>query len=53
MGAKTEVIMMIECLFGSYLVTQVYKDKDERAEILNFGVDNSMERLMILKGKKN
>ena len=31
----------------------VYKDKHERAEILNFGVDNTRKRLIILTGIKN
>lgn len=46
-------IYMIECLFGSYKKTKVYFDNDMRAEILNFGIDNSMKRLMILTGIKN
>lgn len=46
-------IYMIECLFGSFKKTRVYFDSNLRAEILNFGVDNSMRRLMILTGVKN
>ena len=46
-------ILMIECLFGSYKKTQVYHDHDSRAEILNYSVDNSKKRLMILTGIKN
>jgi len=33
-------IYMVESVFGNYTRTQVYFDKDKRAEILNFGVDN-------------
>jgi hypothetical protein len=33
-------IYMVESVFGNYVRTQVYFDKDKRAEILNFGVDN-------------
>ena len=33
-------IYLIESVFGSYSKTQVYQDKDQRAEILNFGIDN-------------
>jgi hypothetical protein len=46
-------IYMIECLFGSYKKNRVYFDSDPRAEILNYGVDNSKRRLMILTGIKN
>ena len=44
---------MIECLFGSFKKNRVYFDSDPRAEILNYGVDNSKRRLMILTGIKN
>ena len=44
---------MIESLFGNYRQTAIYKDQDKRAEILNFGVDNQMRRLIILSGIKN
>lgn len=33
-------IYLIESVFGSYSKTQIYQDKDQRAEILNFGIDN-------------
>lgn len=46
-------IKMIDTLFGSYKITEVYCDKDHRAEILNFGVDNTRKRLIILTGIKN
>ena len=46
-------IFLIECLFGSYKKSKIYADKDQRAEILNFGVDNTRERLIILSGIKN
>ena len=46
-------IYMIECLFGSFKKNRVYFDSDPRAEILNYGVDNSKRRLMILTGIKN
>jgi hypothetical protein len=44
---------MIECLFGSCSKTKVYEEKDQKAEILNFGVDNTKKRLIILAGIKN
>jgi hypothetical protein len=31
----------------------VYKDRNLKAEILNFGVDNTRKRLIILTGIKN
>jgi len=43
----------VEASFGNYKVTDIYEDKDQRAEILNFGVDNTENRLMILTGIKN
>ena len=46
-------IKFVECQFGSYKVTNLYQDKDKRAEILNFGVDNTNNRLIILSGIKN
>ena len=46
-------IYMIESQFGNYEKTMVYKDKNEKAEILNFGVDNTRKRLLILTGIKN
>ena len=39
--------------FGTYKVTDVYEDKDAMAEILNFGVDNTNQRLLILTGIMN
>jgi hypothetical protein len=47
------IIYAVECLFGSYKCQEVYHDVDMRAEILNFGVDNTKQRLMILTGIKN
>ena len=54
-GKKVEhsVIMTLEALFGSYKISEVYRDKDIRAEMLNFGVDNTRKRLIILTGIKN
>ena len=46
-------VYMIESQFGNYTKTAIYKDKDIRAEILNFGVDNTRRRLIILTGIKN
>ena len=46
-------IKLVEASFGNYKVTDMYEDKDQRAEILNFGVDNTNERLLILTGIKN
>ena len=46
-------IKLVEASFGNYKVTDMYEDKDQRAEILNFGVDNTKERLLILTGIKN
>lgn len=44
---------MVECKFGNYSVTEVYKDRNLKAEILNFGIDNTRKRLIILTGIKN
>ena len=54
-GKKVQhsVIMTLEALFGSYKISEVYRDKDIRAEMLNFGVDNTRKRLIILTGIKN
>jgi len=42
---KTKVlhsnIKLCEASFGNYKITDIYEDKDQRAEILNFGVDNT------------
>ena len=38
---KKSLIKMVEAQFGTYKVSDVYEDKDARAEILNFGVDNT------------
>lgn len=46
-------IYMILSSFGGYNQIEIYYDKDKRAEILNFGVDNQRRRLMILTGIKN
>lgn len=46
-------IKIIHSLFGSFKISDIYKDKDSRAEILNFGADNTKERLIILSGIKN
>jgi len=45
---------MVECKFGNYSGKEfVYKDRNLKAEILNFGVDNTRKRLIILTGIKN
>ena len=44
---------MCETTPGNYKLTDVYFDTDYRTEVLNFGVDNTRNRLMILTGKKN
>ena len=44
---------MVQAQFGSYKVTDIYEDKDQNAEILNFGVDNTSSRLIILSRVKN
>lgn len=44
---------MIECLFGGFKVSKVFEDSIKTAEILNFGVDNTRKRLIILTGVKN
>ena len=46
-------IKLCEASFGNYKIADIYEDKDQRAEILNFGVDNTKQRLMILTGIKN
>ena len=46
-------IMMVETLPGQYKMTHIYEDLDHKTEILNFGVDNTRNRLIILTGKKN
>ena len=47
------VVKMLEAQFGNFKVSEIYKDKDQRAEILNFGVDNTRRDLIILSGVKN
>ena len=44
---------MVDCQFGSYKITNVYEEREKKAEILNFGVDNQKRRLIILSGIKN
>lgn len=44
---------MISCEFGNFEKTMIYQDRDPMAEILNFSVDNTRKRLLILTGKKN
>lgn len=46
-------IYMISCEFGNFEKTMIYQDRDPMAEILNFSVDNTRKRLLILTGKKN
>ena len=46
-------IKLVEASFGNYKVSDIYEDKDQRAEILNFGADNTENRLLILTGIKN
>lgn len=45
--------MMVETLPGSFKLTEVFTDLDFRAEILNFGVDNTRNRLLVLTGIRN
>ena len=44
---------MIETQFGTFKKTEVYQDKDPRAEILNFGVDSQYKKIIVLTGIKN
>lgn len=46
-------IKTVQCLFGGFANNDVYEHPDQRAEILNFGVDNTKKRLIILSGIKN
>lgn len=50
---QSSTIFKVECLFGSFKYSKVYKDKEQKAEILNFSVDNTRRDLMILSGIKN
>ena len=50
---KHSEIFMIECKFGNFAKSQVYKDRNLKAEILNFGIDNTRKRIIILTGIKN
>jgi hypothetical protein len=50
---KRSLIKMVEAQFGNYKITDIYEDKDGRAEILNFSVDNTKKILLILTGIKN
>jgi hypothetical protein len=46
-------VMILETMFGGCRTREVYKDMDPKAEVLNFGVDNTRKRLIILTGVKN
>ena len=46
-------IYMVESQFGNFTKNFIYKDKKRNAEVLNFGVDNTRKRLIILTGIKN
>ena len=46
-------IIQVQILFGSFKTMEVYEDREPTAEILNFGIDNTTRRLMILTGIKN
>ena len=46
-------IYMVESQFGNFTTSFIYKDKNMNAEVLNFGVDNTKKRLIILTGIKN
>jgi len=52
-NVKRSLIKMVEAQFGNYKITDIYEDKDGRAEILNFSVDNTKKILLILTGIKN
>ena len=47
------VIKMVETQYSGYLLHQVYADKDLKSEILNFGVDSTLKKIIILSGTKN
>ena len=44
---------MVVSQFGNFTKNFIYKDKKRNAEVLNFGVDNTRKRLIILTGIKN
>jgi hypothetical protein len=50
---KKSIIKMVESQFGNYKITDMFEDKDGRAEILSFAVDNTERILLILTGIKN
>jgi len=47
------VVYILDIKFSSYILRNIFEEPDERAEILNFGVDNTRKRLIILSGIKN
>ena len=44
---------MLETEYSGYLVNDVYADKDSKSEILNFALDNTLKKLIILSGIKS
>mmetsp|Transcript_7702 Transcript_7702/g.11942 ORF Transcript_7702/g.11942 Transcript_7702/m.11942 type:complete len:306 (-) Transcript_7702:3039-3956(-) len=46
-------VYTLDILFATYETQKIYEDLNPRAEILNFGVDNTRKRLIILTGIKN
>ena len=49
----TARVKILETMFGGCRTREVYKDRDPKAEVLNFGVDNTRKRLIVLTGVKN
>ena len=47
------IVRMIRTQYSGYVISDIYQDRDNRAEILNIGVDNTTKRLIILSGIKN
>ena len=46
-------IWIVDTHFSNYSQTMVYIDKNNKAELLNFSVDNVKNRLIVLSGIKN
>ena len=44
---------MLGTEYSGYLVNDVYADKDSKSEILNFALDNTLKKLIILSGIKS
>lgn len=44
---------MVECHHNTFDIRTIYEDNDEKVKIINYGIDKTDKKILILTRKKN